>query len=315
MSDYVNPYKPADYGKVAVMMGGLSAERDISLQSGGAVLAALERLGIDTHALDVQQDVMQQVIAGQYDRVFIALHGRGGEDGLMQGALDTLGLPYTGSPVIGSALAMDKVRTKKIWQSSGIPTPGFAELHAGSNWRSVCEQLGLPLMVKPVHEGSSFGASRVNRYEDLEAAWRQAVEYDDRVMAEQWITGGEYTVPLLDKEILPMIKLETPREFYDYRAKYEDDTTQYICPCGLTDDAEKKIGEMASKAFMSLGCTGWGRVDVLLDEDKRPWLIEVNTIPGLTSHSLVPMAAKQAGTDFDELVLRILNTSFDDTGR
>jgi len=314
VSDYVNPYKPADYGKVAVMMGGLSAERGISLQSGGAVLDALERQGIDAHALDVKQDVMQQVIAGQYDRVFLALHGRGGEDGLMQGALDTLGLPYTGSPVIGSALAMDKVHTKKIWQSSGIPTPGFAELNVGSDWQSVCEQLGLPLMVKPVHEGSSFGASKVNRYEDLEPAWRQAVEYDDRVMAEQWITGGEYTVPLLGEEILPMIRLETPREFYDYRAKYEDDTTQYICPCGLTDDAEQRIGKMAKEAFMSLGCTGWGRVDVLLDEDERPWLIEVNTIPGLTGHSLVPMAAKQAGTDFDELVLRILNSSFDDTG-
>ncbi len=223
--------------------------------------------------------------------------------------LDTLELPYTGSGVLGSALAMDKCRSKKIWLSEGLPTPDFIELHEGSNWQSIGKSLGLPLMVKPVREGSSFGASKVTDVDKLEAAWRAAFNYDDKVMAEQWIEGAEYTVPILGDQILPLIKLETPREFYDYQAKYEDESTQYICPCGLEPGKEKMIGELALEAFRSLGASGWGRVDLMLDDDGSPWLIEVNTVPGMTSHSLVPMAAKQAGINFDDLVLRILDTS------
>ena len=304
-------YTPDAYGKVAVLLGGSSAERKISLESGQAVNAALMRKGVNAHAIDVQDDVLTVLQNGGFDRVFIALHGRGGEDGTIQGALDILKIPYTGSGVLGSALALDKCRTKKMWQSYGLPTPPFVELSANSSWRQISDVLGLPIMVKPVHEGSSLGASKVTRVEDLERAWRAATQFDRSVMAERWITGREYTVPILGDRALPLIRLETPREFYDYQAKYEDDTTRYICPCGLTEDQEERIGVLALNAFQALGASGWGRIDLMHDSQEQPWLIEANTIPGMTSHSLVPMAAKQAGMDFDALVIEILNTSMD----
>lgn len=302
-------YTPDAYGKVAVVMGGSSAERNISLESGQAVYQALLRQGVNAHAMDANDDVLFELKDGGFDRVFLALHGRGGEDGRMQGALDILKIPYTGSGVLGSALAMDKCRAKIMWQSLSLPTPAFIELSAGSNWQQVGKELGLPLMVKPVHEGSSLGASKVTRVEDIEYAWRMAARFDPRVMAERWIEGREYTAPLLGERVLPLIRLETPREFYDYQAKYVDDTTRYICPCGLTAKQEEEFGGLSLQAFAALGASGWGRIDLMLDRQEQPWLIEANTIPGMTSHSLVPMAAKQSGMGFDDLVVEILNTS------
>lgn len=302
-------FNPDAYGKVAVLMGGFSAERLISLESGQAVHAALNRKGIDAHAIDVKDDVLTVLQNGAFDRVFIALHGRGGEDGKMQGALDILKIPYTGSGVLGSALAMDKCRAKKMWQSCGLPTPPFAELSANMNWKEIGDDLGLPIMVKPVHEGSSLGASKISRAGELEQAWHIAAQFDPRVMAERWISGREYTAPILGDRVLPLIRLETPREFYDYDAKYVADTTRYICPCGLADEQEARIGTLSLHAFAALGASGWGRIDLMFDQEDQPWLIEANTIPGLTSHSLVPMAAKQAGLDFDDLIIEILNTS------
>lgn len=301
-------YQPKDYGKVAVLMGGLSAEREISLESGQAVLKALINKGVDALAVDVGKDIWQILGRSGFDRAFVILHGRGGEDGVIQGALEAMNLPYTGSGVIGSALAMDKIRSKRIWQSCELPTPGFAEIHNETDWNLLVEELGLPIMVKPSHEGSSFGASKVKHADDLERAWRAAAEYDTDVVAEQWITGSEYTVPILGRQVLPMIRLLTPREFYDYEAKYVEDTTQYLCPCGLEETVERELGKLALSAFDALGAYGWGRVDMMLDKNQKPWLIEVNTVPGMTSHSLVPMAAKQAGLDFDDLVLAILDT-------
>ena len=290
-------------------MGGFSAERNISLESGQAVYQALKRTGVNAHAIDVSDDVLAVLTGGDFDRVFIALHGRGGEDGKMQGALDILKIPYTGSGVLGSALAIDKCRTKRMWQSCGMPNPAFIELSESSDWNQISGELGLPIMVKPVHEGSSLGASKVTRTEDIEEAWRMASQFDRRVMAERWIIGSEFTAPVLGARALPLIRLVTPREFYDYQAKYEDDATQYICPCGLTPAQEEMIGALALNAFASLGASGWGRIDLMLDGQDQPWLIEANTIPGMTSHSLVPMAAKQSGLNFDELVLEILSTS------
>lgn len=301
--------KTMNFGKVAVMMGGSSAEREISLQSGQAVLDALQRQKIDAHIVDPQKDMMTQLEKGKYDRVFIALHGRGGEDGLMQGMLETLGLPYTGSGVLGSSLAMDKCRSKRIWQSYEIPTPPFVELDEHSDWVDVAKYLGLPLIIKPVREGSSYGASKVKELNEMENAWRQACEYDERVMAESWIEGDEYTVSILADESLPMIRLETPREFYDYEAKYIAESTQYHCPSGLDVEIENELSKLAVDAFQALDASGWGRVDLMVDANGKPWLIEVNTIPGMTSHSLVPMSAKGAGINFDELTLKILATS------
>jgi len=300
-----NIEKAMQFGKVAVMMGGSSAEREISLQSGQAVFEALQRQKVDAHIVDPHENLMTQLETGNFDRVFIALHGRGGEDGLMQGLLETLEIPYTGSGVLGSSLAMDKCRSKRIWQSYELPTPEFVELNKNSDWETVVKYLSLPLIVKPVREGSSYGASKVKELNQLESAWRQAQEYDERVMAESWIVGSEYTVPILGDQILPTIRLETPREFYDYEAKYIADTTQYHCPCGLDADVENELGKLALAAFKTLDCSGWGRVDFMLDAEDKPWLIEVNTIPGMTSHSLVPMSAKQAGMSFDDLTVRI----------
>ncbi len=301
--------KTMQFGKVAVMMGGSSAEREISLQSGQAVFEALQRQKVDAHIVDPQENLMTQLATGNFDRVFIALHGRGGEDGLIQGLLETLELPYTGSGVLGSSLAMDKCRSKRVWLSHELATPAFVELNEHSDWENVVEYLDLPLIVKPVREGSSYGASKVKELGELKNAWRQAHKYDERVMAESWIVGSEYTVSILGDDVLPMIRLETPREFYDYEAKYIADTTKYHCPCGLDADVENELGKLAFEAFKALDASGWGRVDFMLDAEDKPWLIEVNTIPGMTSYSLVPMSAKQAGMSFDDLTLRILAAS------
>lgn len=298
------------FGKVAVMMGGVSTERDISLLSGQAVFAALKRQKVDAHIIDSQKDFITKLMQGNFNRVFIALHGRGGEDGLMQGLLDSLELPYTGSGVLGSSLAMDKYRSKRVWQSHHLPTPNFVELDEHPDWQAVVKKVGLPLCMKPVREGSSYGISKVHGLDGLTNAWQQARKYDARVMVEAWVMGNEYTVAILGDEILPVIRIETPREFYDYKAKYIADTTQYHCPSGLDSDIENVLGKLALTAFKTLDASGWGRVDFMLDAEDRPWLIDVNTVPGMTSHSLVPMAAKQIGMSFDDLVLRILASSF-----
>lgn len=297
------------FGKVAVLMGGTSAEREVSLETGNAVFAALKRRKVNAHSIDAKDAFLGRLVEEQFDRVFIALHGRRGEDGVIQGALETLDLPYTGSGVLGSALAMDKVRTKWIWQSRGIPTPDFVVLREESDLAVVADRLGFPVMVKPVHEGSSCGASKVKRAGDLKQAWQAARSLDDEVMAERWVVGVEYTASILGESVLPLIRLETPREFYDYEAKYIADTTRYLCPCGLDREAEGRIAGMARDGFEAVGATGWGRVDLIVDQAGLPWFIEVNTIPGMTSHSLVPMAARHAGIEFDDLVFRILETS------
>lgn len=294
------------YGKVAVLMGGQSAEREISLNSGGAVFESLQRQGIDAHAIDCDQQTMRQLQDENFDRVFIVLHGRGGEDGTIQGALESIGLPYTGSGVLGSALAMDKLRTKQIWHSCGIPTPPFQILDDGFDAVEVVEKLGLPLMVKPIHEGSSIGMSRVESVDELDSAWKAATQTDSAVMVESWVSGAEYTVAILNDEALPVIKLETPNSFYDYDAKYRAETTQYICPCGLDSNAEQKLKTLALKAFDAVEAKGWGRVDVMADSAGTFLPIEVNTVPGMTDHSLVPMAANAAGIDFDQLTRIIL---------
>lgn len=298
-----------DYGKVAVLMGGWAAEREVSLKSGAACLAALKRRGIDAEGIDVGHDVIGVLELGGYERAFIALHGRGGEDGVIQGALETLGLPYTGSGVLASALGMDKLRTKRIWLGGGLRTPGFELLSADSDFAAVTARLGLPLMVKPAREGSSIGMSKVTDAGQLRTAYELAAGYDSEVFAESFVTGAEYTVAILDGEALPSIRLETPRTFYDYEAKYAADSTRYHCPSGLAAAQEQALAATALAAFASVGASGWGRVDVMADAEGNWWPIEVNTVPGMTDHSLVPMAANAAGITFDELVERILATS------
>ena len=298
------------FGKVAVLLGGDSAERDISLETGRAVLAALKAEGIDAHAVDTRDTPLTVLLEQQFDRAFIALHGRGGEDGVIQGALEALHIPYTGSGVLGSALAMDKVRSKRLWQSMRIHTPDFMEIADAADLTVVAERLGFPVMVKPVHEGSSCGAAKVVEAGQLQAAWDSSRQFDDRVMAERWVVGAEYTASILQDRALPLIRLETPREFYDYEAKYVADNTRYLCPCGLPENRERELNALMLQAFAAVGASGWGRVDFMLDEQGTPWLIEVNTIPGMTSHSLVPMAAARAGMGFNELAVRILETSF-----
>lgn len=301
---------PAHFGKVAVLFGGTSAEREVSLKSGRAVLEALLRQGVDAHGVDmVDSSVLDQLKRGAFARVFIALHGRGGEDGVIQGALETLGLPYTGSGVLGSALGMDKVRTKQIWQSTGLPTPKFLVLESEADLDRVATELGFPVMIKPAHEGSSIGMSKVESAAELPAAWRAAIQFDRAVLAEAWITGREYTAAVLGDQVLPLIRLETPRTFYDYEAKYRADDTRYHCPCGLSESEEQDLRSLALRAFRAVAASGWGRVDLMCDNAGQPSLIEVNTVPGMTDHSLVPMAARAAGMDFDALVLRILESS------
>lgn len=299
-------------GSVAVLMGGRSAERAVSLRSGAAVLAALTRAGVDAWGVDWQDDFTAAFSDRRPDRVFIALHGRGGEDGQVQGALQTLGIPYTGSGVLGCALSMDKVRSKWIWSSLDLPTPDFVVLDADDevDAEALVQRLGLPLVVKPSHEGSSIGVSKVERHEELLPAIAHARSFDAAVLAERWITGGEYTLSIVDGIALPMIRLETPRQFYDYEAKYQSDTTRYHCPCGLPPAVERAVAEIGLRAFAALGAAGWGRVDFMFDADLTPWLIELNSVPGMTDHSLVPMAAAEYGWSFESLVLRILQTSF-----
>ena len=297
-----------DFGKVAVLMGGLSAEREVSLQGGQAVLAALVNRGVDAHGVDAGRDVLTLLQQEGYDRVFIMLHGRGGEDGVIQGALESIGMPYTGSGVAGSALGMDKYRCKLLWQGLGLPTADFVMINDDQDI-ALAEVLGFPLMIKPSHEGSSIGMAKVENRRELEAAWKQAGGFDVDVMAERWITGSEYTASILDDQVLPLIRIETPNTFYDYEAKYHADSTGYFCPCGLEPTHEAELQSLAAKAFQAVGAKGWGRVDIMLDAEANPYLLEVNTVPGMTSHSLVPMAARAEGIDFDELVWRILSAS------
>lgn len=294
-------------GKVAVLMGGWSAEREISLKSGSAVLAALLQRGVDAHPLDVQREtVLDDLKLGNFDRVFIVLHGPGGEDGVIQGALEILGLPYTGSGVMASALAMDKLRTKQLLEGAGLPTPKYMSLDEYSDLNYVVAELGLPLMVKPALEGSSIGMSKVEEDDQIQAAYDLAARYDGLVFAEQWITGSEYTVAILNDEALPVIRLETPHKFYDYEAKYFANDTRYHCPCGLPQEQESRLQRLALSAFRAIGACGWGRVDILVDQSDKPYIIELNTIPGMTDHSLVPMAARARNIEFDELVFLIL---------
>ena len=297
------------FGKVAVLLGGRSAEREVSLKSGAMVLGALRARGVDAHAFDPQQQDLAALIAEKFDRVFIALHGRYGEDGTIQGALELLGIPYTGSGVLASALAMDKWRTKLLWQAAGIPTPRYELLTQASDLEAVLARLGLHLMVKPASEGSSIGMSKVCAAADLEQAYALAAQYDRVVIAEQFIEGSELTAGVLAGEALPLIRLETPRAFYDYQAKYVSNDTRYILPCGLAAEAEGAVQRQVLAAFNALGCAGWGRVDLMLDAKGSPWFIEVNTSPGMTDHSLVPMAARHAGLSFEDLVLRILESA------
>ena len=297
------------FGKVGVLMGGLSAERDVSLKSGAAVLAALQRQGVDAYAFDPARRSLGDLAMAEFDRVFITLHGRFGEDGCMQGALELMNLPYTGSGVMASAIGMDKWRTKLLWQAAGLPTPAFAMLDAGSDFDAVEKQLGLPIFVKPAREGSSIGMSKVKQAGELKAAYEKAAEFDSLVLAEQFVNGGEYTCAVLAGGALPMIRLIPKNEYYDYEAKYLRDDTEYRCPCGLSTEQERAIQAMCIKAFEVVGCKGWGRVDVMLDSAGNPYLLEINTSPGMTDHSLVPMAARAAGLDFDALCLRILEQS------
>jgi len=297
---------PRDFGKVAVLMGGRSAERSVSLKSGAMVLAALKKKGVDAHAFDPKERGLDELIRERFDRVFVILHGRYGEDGTIQGALELLGIPYTGSGVLASALAMDKWRTKLVWQSSGIPTPRSELLSRDSDMHAVATRLGLPLMVKPANEGSSIGMTKVKTASALTEAYALAANYDRVVIAETFVDGVELTAGILGDKPLPLIKLETPREFYDYEAKYQANDTRYVIPCGLPPDAERIVQDEALFAFQALGCRGWGRVDVMLDRSGKPYFLEVNTLPGMTDHSLVPMAARHAGLSFEDLCLRIL---------
>ena len=298
-----------DFGKVAVLMGGRSAEREISLLSGNAVLAALRRRGVDAHAFDPAERPLDDLKREGYARAHIALHGRYGEDGTVQGALELLGIPYTGSGVMASALGIDKWRTKLIWQAAGIPTPRYALLRDDSDFDAVAQQLGLPLIVKPASEGSTIGLSKVTQARDVATAYRSAAEHDRLVLAEEFIAGQELTVSILGDIALPLVRIEPAVELYDYHAKYFSDDTQYFCPSGLPEQQERALQARALDAYRLIGCEGWGRVDLILDKSGQPYFLEVNTSPGMTSHSLVPMAAKQAGIEFDELVLRILATS------
>ncbi|OGI38511.1 MAG: D-alanine--D-alanine ligase [Candidatus Muproteobacteria bacterium RBG_16_64_10] len=298
-----------DFGKVAVLLGGRSAEREISLLSGNAVLAALKRRGVDAHAFDPAEQPLENLRAQGFQRVHIALHGRFGEDGTVQGALELMEIPYTGSGVMASALAMDKWRTKLIWQAVGIPTPRYALLEATSDFNAVARDLGLPLIVKPAREGSTIGLTKVTAAADFPEAWRRAAQHDALVLAEEFIAGQELTAAILADETLPLVRIQPAVELYDYQAKYFSDATKYFCPSGLPVAQEAAIQEQALKAYRIIGCQGWGRVDVMLNKNGKPYFLEVNTSPGMTGHSLVPMAAKQAGIDFDELALRILETS------
>ena len=310
-----NPgYDNEGFGKVAVLMGGNSAEREISLMSGQAVLASLLRSGVDATGIDVTSRALPQALMSRaFDRVMIILHGRYGEDGKVQGELDALGIPYTGSGVTASALAMDKIETKRVWLERGLNTPAFAELNDTTDWQGVIDELGT-VFVKPVNEGSSIGISPADTADALKAAYVHARQYDDKVIAEQFIDGPEYTIGIVAGRVLPVVGMKAASKFYDYDAKYFSNATRYFCPCDLDAADEKALGDLAKRAYDAVGCTGWGRVDAMRDADGTFWLLEVNTVPGMTGHSLVPMAAKAAGISFDELVLEILASSKTRTG-
>ncbi|MDF3934366.1 D-alanine--D-alanine ligase [Pseudomonas citronellolis] len=305
---------PRAFGRVAVLFGGKSAEREVSLKSGGMVLKALQDAGVDAFGIDVGDDLLQRLVSEKIDRAFIILHGRGGEDGSMQGLLEVAGIPYTGSGVLASALAMDKLRTKRVWLSLGLPTPAYAVLASEDDCRRAATELGFPLIVKPAHEGSSIGMAKVDGVEALIEAWRSAAEYDSQVLVEQWISGPEFTVASLRGQVLPVIGLGTPHSFYDYDAKYLANDTQYRIPCGLSPEKERELQDLTARACEALGIQGWGRTDVMQDAEGRFWLLEVNTAPGMTDHSLVPMAARAAGLDFQQLVLAILADSVEARG-
>jgi D-alanine-D-alanine ligase len=302
---------PAQFGRVAVVMGGSSAEREVSLDSGRNVLAALKARGVDAQAIDGIPALLDALRAGHFARVFNILHGQhgGGEDGVLQGALESLNVPYTGSGVLGSALSMDKTRSKRVWQSLGLPTPAFVPLPRGADVHAAAKQIGFPLIVKPSCEGSSVGVTRVFEEKDLDAAVALAAKYPGDLLMEALIEGDELTVGILGRQVLPSIHIVPKGAFYDYNAKYVAEDTRYICP-GLEGEAEASLRALALEAFDALGCYGWGRVDVMRDRQGRNWLLEVNTAPGMTSHSLVPKAAAVAGIDYQELCWRVLETSF-----
>lgn len=295
--------------KVAVLMGGPSSEREISLLSGKAVLAALQARGVDAHAFDPAERPLAALSAEGFKRVFIALHGRYGEDGTVQGALETMAIPYTGSGVMASALAMDKWRTKMIWLQVGLPTPRYLVLTAEADWKQVAREIGLPLIVKPAREGSTIGISKVTRVEDMSKAYADAARHDPLVLAEQFIEGREVTASILGDRALPVIRIEAPGGNYDYQNKYFSDETRYFCPSGLPSELEKGIQSISLEAFRLLDCRGWGRADLMIDAAGKPWLLEMNTSPGMTAHSLVPMAAREAGLSFEDLVMAILESA------
>ncbi|MDY4386555.1 D-alanine--D-alanine ligase [Pectobacterium aroidearum] len=299
--------------KVAVLLGGTSAEREVSLLSGQAVLAGLKEAGINAHAVDTRDVSVTTLKEEGFTKIFIALHGRGGEDGTLQGVLEFLGLPYTGSGVMASALTMDKLRTKQLWQAVGLPVSPYVALDrrqysemAANALLATFTHLGLPLIVKPSREGSSVGMSKVNTLSELPAALEEAFRHDDDILVEKWLSGPEYTVAILGDEVLPSIRIQPAGTFYDYEAKYLSDDTQYFCPSGLPDEKEQELAGLAMAAYRAVGCSGWGRVDFMLDSDGAFYLLEVNTSPGMTSHSLVPMAARQRGLTFSQLVVKIL---------
>jgi D-alanine-D-alanine ligase len=297
---------PRDFGKVAVLFGGKSAEREVSLMSGANVLKALQEAGVDAHGFDPAERSVFALQQERYDRVFIALHGRYGEDGTVQGALELMGIPYTGSGVLASALAMDKVRTKYVWSACGLPTPRWEVLTPQSDWDQVAKSLGLPLIVKPAREGSTLGLTKVERAGQLPGAFETALVHDALVLAEEFIAGLEYTGGFVGGEALPLIRIEAPQGNYDYHHKYFSDETRYYCPCGLAPEEERKIQALVMRCAATLACEGWGRADLIRRADGSVSLLELNTSPGMTGHSLVPMAAKVAGMDFQQLVLRIL---------
>jgi len=301
---------PATFGNVGLLVGGDSAEREVSLNGGRAVFEALRRNGINTEMFDGSAALFTAINAGLIDRVFNLMHGPGGEDGAIQGALQLMNVPVTGTGLLGSAISMDKVRSKWIWQRQGIETPPFSLVRKGESLAvQLMEEWGFPLFVKPAGLGSSIGISKVEQAVDLEAAIALASEYDDDVIIEPAVSGNEYFAGIIGDLVLPLIHIETPRTFYDYKAKYESDDTRYFCPCGLPQDIEKSMQELSLEAFRALECSGWGRVDFIIDDAGKAWFLEVNTAPGMTSHSLVPQAAAQIGIDFDELVWRILESS------
>lgn len=300
-------------GRVAVFMGGDSAEREVSLKSGNAVLAALQSAGVDAYGVDVKGCLLRTVDSPEFDRVFIALHGRGGEDGTLQAILSQAGIPYTGSEMLASALAMDKLRTKYVFEGCGLPTPRFRAMGAVSEVDDILRNLSLPLSVKPSREGSSIGIRKVTNRDELVEAYQEACILDSLVLVEEWVEGPEFTVSLLQDQALPAIGLSTDHVFYDYEAKYEADDTRYRIPCGLDPETELELQHLALDAFRVVGCRTWGRVDIMQDRDGGFWLLEVNTVPGMTDHSLVPMAARAAGISFEELVVRILKDTLEDS--